>query len=215
MSSALLLTDPLFLAAPLVSVDPSFSAAPLVLAAERPPVVPVVGELIIGFIAFGILCFILMRYVFPKMEQTYRARVDAIEGGLRRAEQAQEQAQQLLERYNSQLAQARGEAMRIRDEAREEGHQILQDLRVQANIEAQRIIAHGEQQLVTSRQQLVSQLRTEIGELSVELASRIVGEALADQTRRAGTVERFLDELERNNDRAPAGAARSTAAGSS
>ncbi len=78
MSSAPLLTDPLFLAAPLVS------------AAERPPIVPVVGELIIGFIAFGILCFILMRYVFPKMEQTYRARVDAIEGGLRRAEQAQE-----------------------------------------------------------------------------------------------------------------------------
>ncbi len=166
-------------------------------AEEGPPIIPVVGELIIGFIAFGILCFILMRYVFPKMEQSYHARVDAIEGGLHRAEQAQQEAQQLLERYNSQLAQARGEALRIRDEAREEGQQILQELRAQAQEESERILARGEQQLATQRQQLIGQLRAELGELSVDLASRIVGEALTDQARRTGTVERFLNELER------------------
>ncbi len=176
-----------------VSVTPAISLA----AQESPPVIPVVGELIIGFIAFGILCFILMRYVFPKMEQTYRARVDAIEGGLQRAQQAQQEAQQLLQRYTEQLTQARSEATAIRDEAREEGQQILQDLRAQAQEDAMRIVARGEQQLASSRAQLVRELRTEIGQLSVELASRIVGESLADEVRRARTVERFLDELER------------------
>ncbi|HEX3732891.1 MAG TPA: F0F1 ATP synthase subunit B [Mycobacteriales bacterium] len=177
----------------------------VMLAAESPPVVPVVGELIIGFIGFGILCFILMRFVFPKMEQMYRARVDAIEGGIRRAEEAQEQAQELLRQYNAQLAEARSDATRIRDEARVEGHQILAELRAQAQEESERIVARGEQQLASSRQQLLTELRGEIGKLSVDLASRIVGESLADEARRAGTVQRFLDGLqgldELDNDR--------------
>ena len=169
----------------------------LQLAAEEDnPVVPVVGELIIGFIAFGVLCFILLKYVFPKMEQMYAARVEAIEGGLKRAEVAQAQAQDLLAQYQAQLAEARTEATAIRDEAREEGQRILADLREKANEEAGRIVARGEQQLATQRQQLITEMRGEIGQLSVELASRIIGETLADDVRRAGTVERFLGELE-------------------
>ena len=165
-------------------------------AEEDNPVVPVVGELIIGFIAFGVLCFILLKYVFPKMEQMYAARVEAIEGGLKRAEVAQAQAQDLLAQYQAQLAEARTEATAIRDEAREEGQRILADLREKANEEAGRIVARGEQQLATQRQQLITEMRGEIGQLSVELASRIIGETLADDVRRAGTVERFLGELE-------------------
>ena len=40
-----------------------------------------------------------------------------------------------------------------------------------------------------------------MGELAVDLASRIVGESLEEEARRKGTVERFLAEL----DAAPAG----------
>jgi F-type H+-transporting ATPase subunit b len=42
---------------------------------------------------------------------------------------------------------------------------------------------------------IVRELRAEIGGLAVDLASRIVGESLADEARRHGTVERFLAEL--------------------
>ncbi|MGH3685384.1 MAG: F0F1 ATP synthase subunit B [Pseudonocardiaceae bacterium] len=176
----------------------ALSGALQVAAEESPPIIPVVGELVIGFVAFGILCFVLMKYVFPKMEQTYQARIEAIEGGLRRAEEAQTQAQQLLERYETQLAEVHAQATAIRDEAREEGRRIVADLRGRANAESERIVARGKQLLATQRQQLITEMRTEIGRLSVELASRIVGESLADDARRARTVERFLAELERN-----------------
>ena len=39
-------------------------------------------------------------------------------------------------------------------------------------------------------------LRAEVGTLATELASRIVGESLADQARQSRMVDRFLDELE-------------------
>jgi F-type H+-transporting ATPase subunit b len=108
----------------------------------------------------------------------------------------QAEAKAALEQYRAQLAEARTEAAQIRDAARAEGQQILEEMRSQAQAESARIIARGEEQLTAQRQQVVSQLRAEIGTLAVELASRVVGESLADDARRSGTVDRFLAELD-------------------
>ena len=166
------------------------------LAAEHNPIVPIWQEMVIGAIAFGILCYALIKFVFPRMEQTFQARVEAIEGGIQRAEAAQAEANQLLEQYRAQLAEARTEAARIRDEARADAEGIRQDLLARAREEQDRIIAAGRDQLTAERQTIVRQLRTEMGTLAVDLASRIVGESLADEARRKGTVERFLADLE-------------------
>jgi F-type H+-transporting ATPase subunit b len=168
------------------------------LAAEtkHSPILPIWQEVVVGVVAFAVLCFILMKYVFPRMEQTFQARVEAIEGGLKRAEQAQAQANQLLEQYKAQLAEARTEAAGIRDQARADAESIRADVLAKAREESDRIIAAGREQLTTERQTIVRELRAEVGGLAVDLASRIVGESLADEARRRGTVERFISDLE-------------------
>lgn len=171
--------------------------------AEHNPIVPIWQEVVVGAVAFGVLCWVLMKYVFPRMEKTFQARVDEIEGGIQRAQAAQAEANQLLEQYRGQLAEARTDAARIRDDARADAAAIREDLLAQAREESERIIAAGRDALAAERASLVRELRAEIGTLSVDLASRIVGEALADEARRAGTVERFLADLERDE---PAGA---------
>ncbi|MFL6095103.1 MAG: F0F1 ATP synthase subunit B, partial [Blastococcus sp.] len=50
--------------------------------------------------------------------------------------------------------------------------------------------------LASQRQQVVNELRGQIGALAVELAGRVVGESLADDARRSGTVDNFLAELD-------------------
>lgn len=164
--------------------------------AEHNPILPLWQELVIGSIAFAVLCFVLMKYVFPKMEETFKARVDAIEGGIVRAERAQAEANQLLNQYRAQLAEARTEAARIRDEARADAEGIRQEVLAKAREESDRIIAAGREALAGERQAIVRELRSEMGSLAVDLASKIVGESLADEARRKGTVERFLSELE-------------------
>jgi F-type H+-transporting ATPase subunit b len=168
----------------------------IVAAESANPLIPPVGEIIVGTIAFAILFFVLSKFVFPQMEKTFVARREAIEGGIDRAEAMQAEAKAALEQYRSQLAEARTEAAQIRDAARAEGQQILEELRAQAQEESARIMARGEEQLAAQRQQVVNQLRAQIGELAVDLASRIVGESLADDARRSGTVDRFLEELD-------------------
>ncbi|MGH3714572.1 MAG: F0F1 ATP synthase subunit B [Micromonosporaceae bacterium] len=157
---------------------------------------PVWQEILVGTIAFALLCFVLMKYVFPRMEETFQARVEAIEGGIKKAEEAQAEANQLLEQYKQQLAEARAEASRIRDEARADAVASRDEILARAAEDRDRIIAAGKDQLVQERQSLVRELRGEIGALAVELSGRIVGESLADEARQRGTVDRFLAELD-------------------
>jgi F-type H+-transporting ATPase subunit b len=164
--------------------------------ANQLPVLPHTGELIFGIIAIAILYFIVKKWVVPNLERAYADRTAAIEGGMHQAEEAQQQAQAALEQYNAQLAEARVEAGRIRAEAQEQGAAIIAELRAQAQVEASRIAEAAHKQIEAERQQAVVSLRSEVGRLSTELASRIVGESLHDQTRQSGIVDRFLAELE-------------------
>jgi F-type H+-transporting ATPase subunit b len=167
------------------------------LAAEaHNPLIPPWGEIIIGLIAFAIVYFVFAKFVAPRFEQVFRARREAIEGGMERAEAMQAEAKAALEQYRAQLAEARGEAAQIRDQARAEGQQILEELRTQAQEESARIVARGEEQLAASRQQVINELRGQIGTLAVQLAGQVVGESLAEDARRRGTVDRFLAELD-------------------
>jgi F-type H+-transporting ATPase subunit b len=165
-------------------------------AAEHNPILPIWQEVLIGSIAFGLLCYVLMKYVFPRMEETFRARVDAIEGGIKRAEEAQAEANKLLEQYRAQLAEARTDAAKIRDDARADAESIRQEIHARAREEADRIIHAGRDSLAAERQTIVRELRAEVGDLAIQLAGKIVGESLEDEARRRGTVERFLSELE-------------------
>ena len=160
------------------------------------PLIPVWQEIVLGAVAFGVLCYVLMKFVFPVMEKTFAARVDAIEGGIKRAEERQAEANALFEQYKLQLAEARTEAARMRQEAAAEAEGIRQDVLAKAREESDRIIAAGREQLTAERQSIVRELRSDIGSLAVDLAGRIVGESLADEARQRGTVERFLTELD-------------------
>ena len=167
-------------------------------ATQENPLLPPLGEIIIGTIAFVVLLLVMAKFVAPRFEEVFQARREAIEGGIERAEAMQREAKEALEKYRAQLAEARSEAAQIRDHARAEGQQILEELRTQAQQESARIVARGEEQLASARQQIVTELRSQIGALAVDLAGRVVGESLADDARRRGTVDRFLDELDGN-----------------
>jgi F-type H+-transporting ATPase subunit b len=164
--------------------------------AEHNPIVPIWQEIVIGAIAFALLCYILMRFVFPRMEKTFAERVDAIEGGIKRAEEAQREAKSLLEQYRQQLAEAATQAAQIREEARADAAGIREEATTRAREESERIINAGREALAAERGSIVRELRAEIGNLAIELAGRIIGESLEEEARQRNTVERFLAELD-------------------
>src|SRR6266851_4162711 len=160
------------------------------------PLSPSLSELIIGTISFLIVFAVLWRVLLPRIQQTMTERTDQIEGGLQRAEEAQAEAKQTLEQYQAQLAEARHEASRLRQDAQEQGAQIIAEMREQARAEYDRLVAAAHAQIEADRAQAIQALRAEMGALAVELASRVVGESLDEVARQRRIVDRFLAELE-------------------
>jgi len=170
------------------------------LSGEEPlnPLIPHTAELVVGAIAFTLLFLVLRKAVVPKFEKAFTDRAEAIEGGIERAEKAQLEAQRALVQYNEQLSSAQGEASQLREEARVQGAAILEELRTKAQEEAARITATAHASIEAERQQAITSLRNEVGAIAVELASKIVGEALDDQARQSRIVERFIEDLEKS-----------------
>jgi F-type H+-transporting ATPase subunit b len=160
------------------------------------PLVPNLTELILGAFAFFLIFGVLAKILLPRISKVLTERTDAIEGGLQRAEDAQAEAQRVLEQYRAQLADARQEASRLREEAREQGAQIIAEMREQASAEARRLVQAAHSQIEADRAQALQSLKAEVGSLAVDLAGRVVGESLSDEARQRRTVERFLAELE-------------------
>lgn len=170
--------------------------------ATAAPIVPHPIEFFFGLVTFAILYFVVRAKVVPRLEKIYTDRAAAIEGGLARAEHAQAEAKAALDQYNAQLRDARGEANRIREDAKAQGAAIIAEMREQANVEAARISETAHRQIEAERQAAVVSLRGEVGRLSTDLASRIVGESLESEARQRGIVDRFLAELESGEIRA-------------
>ncbi len=160
------------------------------------PLVPSWTEVIWGGIAFLIVFVALWRVLLPRLTKTLQDRTDAIEGGIERATRAEDEAKRLAEQYRAQLEEARHDAARLREASREEGARIVAELREQAQAEAARIIQAAHVQIAADRQQAFASLRAEVGTLAVEMASKIVGESLADEARQSRVIDRFLAELE-------------------
>lgn len=177
-------------------------AAASVLAAETEEVegwrllIPAGYDILWSSVVLIVIAVVFYRLVLPKFQAVLDERTAKIEGGLAKAAHAQEEAAAAKAEYEQQLQDARTEAARIREDARTEAGQIVAEARQKATAEQARITETAQRQIEAERQQAAVSLRADVGTLATELASKIVGESLADEARRSRVVERFLDELD-------------------
>ena len=157
---------------------------------------PAVYDILWSAVVFVVIALFFALFAIPRFRKILDERAERIEGGVARAEQAQAEAAEALDEYKKQLADARAEAARIREAARAEGSEILAEMKQHAQDEAERITATAHAQIEAERQAAVASLRAEVGSLAIDLASGVIGESLADDARSAAVVDRFLADLE-------------------
>ncbi|WP_328448121.1 F0F1 ATP synthase subunit B [Streptomyces sp. NBC_00386] len=170
----------------------------LILAAEETenPLVPPIPELVIGLLAFVIVFGFLAWKLLPNINKVLEQRREAIEGGIEKAEAAQTEAQSVLEQYKAQLAEARHEAARLRQEATEQGATLIAEMRAEGQRQRDEIVAAGHTQIDADRKAAAQSLRQDVGTLATDLAGKLVGESLEDHARQSRVIDRFLSELE-------------------
>jgi F-type H+-transporting ATPase subunit b len=161
---------------------------------EHNPILPEADELIFGSLAFLIVFVILARYAFPRLNKGLKDRQEKIRGDLERAEEARQEAESSLQRYQQQLQEARAEAGTIMEESRRTAEQMRRDLLARAEDESRQIVARAQEEIRAERDRAMQDLRRTLAEASVDLASRVVGESL-DRERQIRLVDEYIDEV--------------------
>jgi F-type H+-transporting ATPase subunit b len=151
---------------------------------------------VVELAAFLIVLGVLWRYVIPPVQQAMTARQEIA----RKLVSDSEKAKQLLEKaqtaYKTAMADARHEAAQLRSEAEQQRREIVEGASTEAEAGAAEIISRGQAHVEAERRQAIRQLKTELANVAVELAEKILGEALADNQRQRRLIDRFLTQIE-------------------
>ncbi|MFC9917738.1 F0F1 ATP synthase subunit B [Agromyces binzhouensis] len=169
------------------------------------PVLPATYDIVWSAVCFAIILVFFWLYALPRMQKLLDERAEAIEGNIAKADEAQRKAEAALEEYTAQLADARAEAGKIRESAREDGKKIVAEAKEQASTEVARINASAQAQIEAERQSALVSLRSEVGTIAIDLASGVVGESLSDDAKAKAVVDRFLADLEASEQAAAGG----------
>ncbi|MDH4397432.1 MAG: hypothetical protein RL402_365 [Actinomycetota bacterium] len=160
------------------------------------PLIPAVYDIVWSSVVFVVLLTFFWFKVLPGFKKMLDERAKAIEGRLAEAEAAQRSAEERTAFIEAEQAKLRSESSSIREEARSEGAAILAEMKAQAAAEAERLQQTVKNSLEAEREVAQRVLRAEIGELAIELASRIVGQKLQEDAVANKVVDDFISELE-------------------
>lgn len=160
------------------------------------PLLPAIYDIVWSLVAFAVIGFLFWKFILPTFLKTLDERTAKIEGGIAEAEEAKKEANAAREQYAAQLETAHDEAAKIREKARADAQAEAEEIKAAAEAEKVRIIASGEQQLAAQRQQLVTELRTDVGTSAVDLAEQLVGKNLSGSAETTSTVDAFLANLD-------------------
>lgn len=163
---------------------------------SQSPLLPEVYDLVWSAVCFVIILVFFWLYALPRLQKMLDERGEAIEGNIAKADEAQRKAETALEEYTAQLADARAEAGKIRETARDDGKKIVAEAKDAATAESARVAAAAQSQIEAERQAAVVSLRSEVGTLAIDLASGVIGESLTDDAKATAIVDRFLADLE-------------------
>jgi F-type H+-transporting ATPase subunit b len=157
-------------------------------------ITPALPEIIWGSIAFAVVAFMLIKLAFPALRKGLKAREEKIREDLEAAERAKEEARAEKARYDQQLGDARAEAARIIEQARQAAEGVRTDLVARAAAEVAELRARTQEDVRLATERATSDLQQRVGDLSIELAEKIVERNLDRDTQRA-LVDSYIESV--------------------
>lgn len=159
---------------------------------------PAPAELVYGAIAFIVVFLAVAKFAMPRLNTMLDERSEAIQGQMEAAERAKADAAAEKAAQADQLAAAKAEGQRIIEDAKQSAEQLRRDLIADGEAQKAAIIASGQTEIDAERDRLLQELRSEVGNLSVALASKIVEKEL-DAAAHQGLVDEYIAGLSRTN----------------
>jgi F-type H+-transporting ATPase subunit b len=158
------------------------------------PILPATNELVWGSLSFAALLFLLYKFAYPQVRQMMDNRTERIRSDLQTAEAAKGEAEQVLAEYRAQLNDARAEAGRIIEEARQAADRVKRDQESRLQTELAELRARAVADIESAKTQAVSDLRGEVAQLAIGAAETVVQRSL-DEATQSQLIEDYINQV--------------------
>lgn len=158
------------------------------------PLLPEINEIIWGAVGFIVVFFFLAKFGLPQIKGTMNQRTEKIRSDIAAAESQREEADQVLAEYRAQLNDARAEAGRIIEEARQTADQLKRDQEQRLQTELAEIRERAVADIESAKSQAVNDLRGELASLAIGAAETVVQRNL-DPATQTQLVEDYINRV--------------------
>jgi F-type H+-transporting ATPase subunit b len=159
---------------------------------------PAVGTLFWSVLIFGLFFLLLSKFAWKPILAAVKARDEMIRSSLESAEKAKEDMLKMQSDNEAILRKAREERENILKEAREVRDKLIGEAKGKASEEAERLIEKARQGIESEKRKALSEIKEQVASLSVEIASRLLGEKLTQTGEQDKLIDKYLKEIDFN-----------------
>jgi F-type H+-transporting ATPase subunit b len=145
-------------------------------------------------VAFVVLLVLLAKFAFKPIAQALDRRSETIKKSIDDAEKQRAESKKLMEDYQKQLAEARNEAGKIIEEARQLGERVRKEVVEKANTEASAAVQRAQEEINRQKDKGIQEMKDTVADLSVQIASRVIEKEVNEATHRQ-LIDNLIKDL--------------------
>ena len=147
---------------------------------------------------FLLLIFLLKKFAWKPILDAVNEREEGIKNALLSAEIAKRDMQNLKSDNEKLLADARVERDAMLKDAREIKEKIVAEAKDEAQVQAGKMIEQAKAAITIEKNAAMAELKTQVSNLSIEIAEKILRNELSDKAAQTKLVEKMLDDVKSN-----------------
>ncbi len=159
---------------------------------------PAIGTVVWTTLIFSLFFFLLSKFAWKPILNAVKAREEMIKGSLAAAERAREDMMKLQSDNEAILRKAREEREVILKEARDVRDRLIAEAKDKATEEAEKLIEKARTGIEGEKRKALSEIHDQVATLSVDIASKLLGEQLKKTGEQEKMIENYLKEINLN-----------------
>ena len=161
-------------------------------------ITPSVGLIFWTAVVFIILLVLLRSLSWKPILSAVKEREQSIEDALNAAKKAKEEMALLNAQNEKIMKEARAERDAILKEAREMKENIINEAKNSATVEANKLIENAKTAIQNEKASAMADIKNQVGQLSIEIAEKILTKELADKSAQVALVNDVIDQVKFN-----------------
>ncbi len=144
---------------------------------------------------FIFLLLLLKKFAWKPILDSVNERESFIKNAMLEADKARNEMASIEESNQKVLKEARAEREALLKDARATGAEIIAQSKIDAQTEANKIIAQAQETIRNEKRAAVNELKNQVAQISLEIAEKVIDKELDNKNKQAELVDKFLKDV--------------------